>query len=417
MNKQYQPVRGPHDLVGDAMLRHLHIADVARIVTARYGASEIATPVFEFTEVFHRTLGDTSDVVSKETYTFEDRGGESLTLRPEFTASVVRAFISGGFTQQLPFKAFYTGRAFRYERPQKGRQRQFHQVGLEVLGADSPLDDVEVIATAYHLLQALGLAQGCVLELNSLGDSASRTQYRETLVAYLNQHKASLSPESQERLEKNPLRILDSKQEADKVIVAGAPALADSFTPEATAWFAAVKAGLDALGIAYNVSPRLVRGLDYYTHTVFEFTSDALGAQATALAGGRYDGLVELMGGSAVAGIGWAAGMERLALMMEAVGTPLPEVVPPVVIMPMEEAEQMAGLKLAHDLRAQGFTVEMLLKGNLGKRFKKADKAQATFAIIIGENELAAGEVTLKNLKSGEQQQIKITEVANVIGR
>ncbi len=413
MSKQLQTVRGTHDLTGDAMRVHQHIASTARNVTARYGADEMATPIFEFTDVFHRTLGETSDVVSKETYTFEDRGGESLTLRPEFTASVVRAFISGGFTQQLPFKAFYTGPAFRYERPQKGRQRQFHQVGLEVLGADSPLDDVEVIATAYLLLKELGIAESCILEINSLGDRASRDAYRELLVSYLSQHKDNLSPESQERLEKNPMRILDSKQEADKEIVKNAPTLSEAFTPEATAWFDAVKAGLDALGIAYTESSRLVRGLDYYTHTVFEFSSDALGAQATALAGGRYNDLVETMGGPSTAGIGWAAGMERIALMMESLNAKLPEKTAPVVIMPMDETEQIAALSLANELRDKGITAEILAKGNMGKRFKKADKASAKFAVIIGEDELANGEATLKNLTSGEQQQITLSEVAN----
>ena len=406
-----QPVRGTHDLTGDAMRLHQHIATTARAVTSRYGAEEIATPIFEFTDIFHRTLGETSDVVSKETYTFEDRGGESLTLRPEFTASVVRAFISGGFTQALPFKAFYTGPAFRYERPQKGRQRQFHQVGLEVLGADSPLDDVEVIANAYLMLKELGIAESCVLEINSLGDRASRDAYRELLVAYLSKHKDDLSAESQERLEKNPMRILDSKQEADKQIVAHAPNLSEAFTDDATAWFDAVKAGLDALGIAYTESSRLVRGLDYYTHTVFEFTSDALGAQATALAGGRYNGLVQTMGGPDVAGVGWAAGMERIALMMESLGTELPMKTAPVMVMPMGESEQLAALKVASELRDAGIAAETLAKGNMGKRFKKADKAHAIYAVVIGEDELAAGEATLKNLKSGEQQQVKLSEV------
>ena len=418
MSQPLQPVRGTHDLIGAEMRRHRFVAETARAIAERYGFAEMAPPMFEFSEVFHRTLGETSDVVSKETYTFNDRGGESITLRPEFTASVVRAFISNGLTQQLPFKAFYAGPAFRYERPQKGRLRQFHQIGIEVLGADAPWYDVEVMACGYRILEALGLAGHVTLEMNSLGDTQSRAAYRAALVDYFAAHKSDLSEDSQRRLETNPLRILDSKDAADRALIEDAPELFEYFTPESHDWIAQVQEGLIALGIGYTLNPRIVRGLDYYTHTVFEFTTKALGAQGTVLAGGRYNGLVEMMGGPDIPGIGFAAGMERLAMLMEQVaGERLPEAERPLAVIPVGDEQMNAALVMVDRLRTQGHIVEVILHGNIGKALKKADKVGARFALMLGEEEAANGRVTLKNLSVGSQELILQDDVEKFLSQ
>ena len=416
-SKELQPVRGTHDLLADGFARHEEVIRESQLAARLYGFHRVDTPIFEFSEVFHRAVGETSDIVSKETYTFTDRGGESITLRPEFTAAIVRAFISNGLTQQLPFKCFYAGPAFRYERPQKGRLRQFHQIGAELLGAAEPAADVEMIALGMQTLAALGLADSVTLEINSLGDSASRAAYRETLVAYLSQHVDQLSDDSKVRLEKNPLRILDSKSEGDRAIIAHAPRLHDSFSDDAHAHFAQVKAGLDALGIAYRVSEKLVRGLDYYSHTVFEVTTDKLGAQGTVLAGGRYDGLVKLMGGPDVPGIGFAAGIERLVALM---GTDMRvshglDYEPVAAVIPLQESAEAAAWKLTQALRGNGIRTDIAYKGNGKKRFERANKAGAKFALILGEEELAKGQVTVKNLQSGEQQMLTETQVMEIL--
>ena len=310
-----QPVRGTRDLIDDDARAHLHVVDTARATAARFGYGPIVTPSFEFTDVFQRTLGETSDIVTKEMYTFEDKGGDSLTLRPEGTAGIVRAVLSGGLQNELPLKWYYAGPMFRHERPQKGRLRQFHQIGVELIGVSEPIADVEVIALAAATLDALGVLSATTLELNTLGDNESRAAYRGALVAYLEGFRDRLSEDSQQRLDRNPLRILDSKNTNDKAIVADAPSFADHLTPAAQAFFDAVRSGLEDLGIAYQINPRLVRGLDYYCHTAFEFTTDQLGAQGTVLAGGRYDGLMEMMGGQPTPGVGWAAGIERLSML------------------------------------------------------------------------------------------------------
>ncbi|MBC7953743.1 MAG: histidine--tRNA ligase, partial [Rhodospirillaceae bacterium] len=326
-----QPVRGTHDLLPEDTRRHRFVEETAFGVVRRYGYGEIVTPIFEFTEVFSRTLGETSDVVTKEMYTFADRSGDSLTLRPEGTAGVARAFISGGLSQNLPLKLFYRGPMFRHERPQKGRLRQFHQVGVELLGVEGPQADIEVVSMAWRMLQALGLGDKVQLEINTLGDAESRVAYRDALVAYLTPYKDKLSEDSRARLDKNPMRVLDSKDEGDKAIVAAAPLIQDALTPAAQEFFAQVTSGLTALGVPFVVNPKLVRGLDYYCHTAFEFTTTALGAQGTVLAGGRYDGLIGQMGGPATPGIGWAAGIERLSMLVENA----PETERPVAIIPM----------------------------------------------------------------------------------
>ena len=287
-----QSVRGTHDLIGEAHRRHAHVADTARAISGRYGFEEWATPIFEDTRVFSRTLGDTSDVVTKEMYSFSDRGGESITLRPEGTAGICRALVQNGLTQSLPQKVFYAGPMFRYERPQKGRQRQFHQIGLELIGPSEPLADAEVIACGWNILQALGVAQDTVLELNTLGDGESRAAYRAALVEYFAAHAGNLSEDSQARLARNPMRIVDSKDPGDRELVAGAPTILPYLTEAAARFYDGVKTNLARFGVPFVENPRIVRGLDYYSHTAFEFVTSRLGAQGTVLAGGRYDGLV-----------------------------------------------------------------------------------------------------------------------------
>jgi histidyl-tRNA synthetase len=406
-----QPVRGTHDLLPDEMRRFKRVADTACRAAQCFGYHEVATPIFEFTEVFKRTLGDTSDVVTKEMYTFTDKGGETVTLRPEGTAGVARALISGGLTQHLPLKYFYVGPMFRYERPQKGRLRQFHQTGVELLGVKEPAGDVEVIAIGVEFLRRIGAWERCELELNTLGDAESRQAYREVLIAYLNGFRDQLSKDSLERLEKNPLRVLDSKDENDQKIVAGAPVYTDYLTDAAKAFFDQVKSGLDALGIAYRINPRLVRGLDYYCHTCFEITCPELGAQKTVLAGGRYDGLVGMMGGPETPGVGWASGVERCAMLL-ADTPPAPR---PIAIVPMGEAAERKAAIIAGDLRRQDFVVDVSYSGNMGKRMKRANKVAAVAAIILGDDELARGEAALKLLDSGEQKSVRLDDLADAL--
>ncbi|MEQ1704665.1 MAG: histidine--tRNA ligase [Rickettsiales bacterium] len=405
MSNKLQPVRGTHDILPDDNIKYRSIIQMMEMAASNYGYGQISTPIFEFSEVFHRTLGDTSDVVNKETYTFTDRGGESLTLRPEFTASVVRAFISNGLQEQLPFKVFYHGPAFRYERPQKGRLRQFHQFGAEFLGANEPLADVEVIAMTCQMLRYLQVDKDVKLELNSLGDTESRKIYREALVNYFNDHRQSLSEDSMVRLEKNPLRILDSKDVGDRKIIKDAPLAHDYFNAKSKDFFAYIITALKELQIDYNINTRLVRGLDYYSHTVFEFTTELLGAQSTVLAGGRYDGLVKQMGGSDITGIGFAAGIERLLALQEAVGVNgNVHIRRPIAVIPIDNEQEIAALKLAQDLRQRSYYVELITNGNMGKKMKKADKIGAAMALLLGESEVKDGTVTMKNLGTGSQE-------------
>lgn len=404
-----QPVRGTHDLIGDEARTHLAIVDAARAVADRYGYGPMATPIFEFTDVFQRTLGDTSDIVTKEMYTFEDKGGDSLTLRPEGTAGVARALISGGLRNELPLKCFYTGPMFRHERPQKGRLRQFHQIGVELMGVAEPTGDVEVIALGADTLDALGILSETTLELNTLGDNESRSEYRDALVDYFTGHAEQLSDDSRDRLTRNPLRILDSKDTGDRSVIAGAPLFDDYLTEAARDFFDAVRDGLDALGIAYTRNPRLVRGLDYYSHTAFEFTTDSLGAQGTVLAGGRYDGLIETMGGPATPGVGWAAGVERLAMMC---GDPAPAV-RPVALVGMGDAGERAAMTLAHALRRAGQSVELVYKSGLKRGLRRADRINAAAAVLIGDDELARDAVTVRDLDSGEQADVAIADLTD----
>ena len=406
-----QPVRGTHDIMGDQARTFRFIQQTFQEIATRFGHREISTPIFEFTDVFKRTLGETSDVVSKEMYSFEDRGGESLTLRPEYTAGIARAFISNGLQQSLPCKFFGYGPMFRYERPQKGRMRQFHQIDVEILGVPEPQADIEVLSIAVTLLTELNLMDDITLELNSLGDRESRDAYRDALVTYFTAHKDKLSKDSLARLEKNPMRILDSKDEGDRVLVATAPRISDYYNDATKAFFADVLSGLDALGITYTINERLVRGLDYYSHTAFEFITKKLGAQGTVLAGGRYDALIEMMGGPPTAGIGWAGGMERLAELIS------PDLVPaesrPIAVIPVGADCQVAALTLAQKLRQSGFSVDMSYRGNLGKRMKRANKAGSVAAVMIGEDELKRGAVTVKNFDDGSQTEVALDQITD----
>ena len=399
-----QPARGTADLLPDSMAKHRLVIDAARTASARYGFQEMATPIFEFSEVFSRPLGESSDIVTKENYSFADRGGEILTLRPENTAGVVRAMISGGLTQSLPLKYFYAGPMFRYERPQKGRMRQFHQVGIEYLGPDDSLADAEIIACGARFLASLGVLDDCELHLNSLGDSDSRAAYRAALIAYLETFADQLSDDSKTRLAVNPLRILDSKDAGDRAILQDAPRLQDYLNDVSKAHFADLTAALDSAGVAWVFDPLLVRGLDYYCHTAFEFVTTSLGAQGTVLGGGRYDGLAEMLGGPKVAGVGWAAGVERLAMLVETASVNNPK----VAILTADDGARQAAFRLAEQLRDAGIDIDLPTSGAMGKKLKKAAKAGILTAVIMGSDELAKNTVQLRNLRDGSQQELPL---------
>ncbi|WP_169565988.1 histidine--tRNA ligase [Sneathiella limimaris] len=406
-----QPVRGTHDLLPEDFRRHAHVSNTAREIAARFGYLETATPIFEFTEVFARTMGETSDVVSKEMYSFDSRSGESITLRPEYTAGICRSFISNGLQQNVPYKTFAHGPMFRYERPQKGRQRQFHQIDLECIGAPEAKADIEVISVGALILDALGVMTNCELEINTLGDTESRQAYRQALVDYFSDHKNKLSEDSLNRLTRNPLRILDSKDKGDRVLVENAPIFTDYLNSYSTDFFAEVLEGLEALGIAYNLNRRLVRGLDYYTHTAFEFVTTALGAQGALIAGGRYDGLIETLGGKPTPGIGWAGGVERLAMMAANV----PDAPRPIAIVPVGDVAEKMAAKLSYRLRTEGFVIEMAYKGNVGKRMKRANKLGSRAAILIGEDELAKNVCTFRDLDAGTQEEIPLEKISETL--
>ena len=399
-----KPVRGTQDILPNENRRYRLVEEVAFHVADRYGFGEITTPIFEFTEVFSRTLGDTSDIVTKEMYTFQDKGLDYITLRPEGTAGIARAFISNGLQQTLPIKLFYRGPMFRYERPQKGRRRQFHQVGIETLGVATPHADIEAISLAKTFLEELGLGEKINLELNSLGDPESRLAYNQKLLAYFNDHKQSLSQQSRKRLKKNPLRILDSKENEDKVIVANAPKLQDSFNDRSSDFFSELCEGLQKLGIAYNHNHTLVRGLDYYSHTAFEFTTTDLGAQGAVLAGGRYDSLVSQMGGPETPGVGWAAGVERLALLIE---TDI-NIKRPIAVIPVGKESEDEALIITEKLRKNGFYVDLGYSGNLKKRMKRANERNTIAVIFVGENESIRRTVTLKDMDTSNQKEVSL---------
>ncbi|HEX2581951.1 MAG TPA: histidine--tRNA ligase [Dongiaceae bacterium] len=411
MAPKLQPVRGTHDILPAQMRKHRRIIDTARGVAEVNGFEEVETPIFEKTEVFSRTLGDTSDVVTKEMYTFEDRGGESITLRPEGTAGVARALISNGLQQNLPLKYFYAGPMFRYERPQAGRLRQFTQTGVEYLGDATPWADGIVILTGIEFLQELGLWERCTLEINTLGDGPSRNAYRAALVEYLEKYRDALSPESQARLARNPLRILDSKDDGDRAIIADAPLFSSYLSDDARIFFDMVRSFITLRGISAEVNPHLVRGLDYYCHTAFEITCQELGAQKTVLAGGRYDGLIETMGGPAVPGVGWASGVERLALLLG--DQPKPSLV--AVIVAGDGAEFVLASKVVDSLRKDKVICEIIGMAKLQKALARANKLNARWAVIIGEQEARQNKYSLKDMESGEQGLVTLDELRNAI--
>src|SRR6478672_3225361 len=376
------PVRGTQSLLGEDADRLAKVVETFDRVRRLYGFKRVEVPTIEQTAVFARTIGETTDVVSKEMYSFEDRGGESITLRPEFTAGICRAYLSEGWQQYAPLKVATSGSAFRYERPQKGRFREFHQLDAEIIGAGEPQADVELLAFADQLLKELGI-DGTILKLNTLGDPETRAAWRDALHEHFRGHSSSLSEDSQARLERNPLRILDSKAHQDWPVVDSAPVIDDFLTGEAADFFGKVTAGLDAAGVAWERAPRLVRGLDYYRHTAFEFITDRLGAQGTVLGGGRYDGLIETLGGPYTPAVGWAAGIERLAMLIDA---PEGETIE-VAVVPMGEAAQPLANRVLADLRRAGIAADMAYKGNMKRRMQKANDAGAAFALIIGDDE------------------------------
>jgi len=411
MSKGPQKVRGVQDMIGEEADRFHAVISAFDRVRRLYAFQHIEVPVFEATEVFARSLGETTDVVSKEMYTFEDRGGDSLTLRPEFTAGICRAFISDGWQQYTPLKVATWGAAFRYERPQKGRFRQFHQLDAEIIGAAEPAADVELIAMAAQLLDELGLNDRVTLRLNTLGDPATRDAWRAALVEHFDARRYDLSEESRARLDKNPLRILDSKQHQDFPIVDSAPPIDAFLTAEAADTFAAVTAGLDAIGIAWTRDARLVRGLDYYRHVTFEYVTEELGAQSQVIGGGRYDGLIENMGGPATPAVGWAAGIERIAMMLSQTEVGGLD----VAVVPLGEQAEAAAVGVIAELRRAGLAADMAFRGNMKKRMQKASASGAAYAVILGDDELARGEAALKHLGTGEQRNVLLTGLVEAV--
>jgi histidyl-tRNA synthetase len=407
-----QPVRGTQSLLGEDADRLATVVAAFDRVRRLYGFRRAEVPTIEQTGVFARTIGETTDVVSKEMYSFDDRGGESITLRPEFTAGICRAYLSEGWQQYAPLKVAAHGSAFRYERPQKGRFREFHQLDAEIIGAGEPQADVELLAFADQLLKELGI-EGAILQLNTLGDPETRAAWRDALYEHFRGHASALSEDSQARLERNPLRILDSKAHQDWPVVDSAPAIDDFLTSEAADFFGKVTAGLDAAGIQWERAPRLVRGLDYYRHTAFEFVTDRLGAQGTVLAGGRYDGLIEALGGPHTPAVGWAAGIERLAMM---IGSPEPQR-PGVVIVPLGPRAELEAQGILAGLRREGVAADMAYRGNVKKRLSRANEAGAAYALILGDDELERGEAQLKDLATSVQRAVSLDLLAEAIGK
>jgi histidyl-tRNA synthetase len=379
MAKGPQRIRGTQDILGEEADRFHKVVETFDRVRRLYAFQRVEIPVFEATEVFARSIGETTDVVSKEMYTFEDRGGDSITLRPEFTAGLCRAYLSEGWQQHAPLKLATYGPVFRYERPQKGRFRQFHQIDAEIIGTDAPAADVELLVLADQLLHELCISDGITLQLNTLGDAETRDAWRAALVAHFEAHRGELSEDSLARLDKNPLRILDSKDPRDRPIADAAPGIDDYMTSEAGAFFEAVTSGLDAAGVVWTRNARLVRGLDYYRHTAFEFVTDRLGAQGTVLAGGRYDGLVESLGGPHTPAIGWAAGIERLGMMIDA-----PEKERPACVIVVEDDELAElGTWLVTKLRRAWTSCELVATGSARKRFDKAVKLNPDLIVSL----------------------------------
>lgn len=410
---KYQSVRGFNDVLPADAPAWQFLHATAADVFAGYGYSEIRLPVVERTELFERSIGAATDVVEKEMFTFKDREGDSLTLRPEFTAGVVRAGLEHGLLHNQQWRLWSAGPVFRHERPQAGRYRQFHQLNAEAYGLAGPDIDIELIALSARLLRRLGLAAAVTLELNSLGTQESRARYRAALLDFLRARESELDENSRRRLDANPLRALDSKDPGTRRVVADAPSVLDYLDAESAAHFAAVQDGLRAIGIAFTVNPRIVRGLDYYSRTVFEWTTDKLGAQGTVLAGGRYDGLVAQLGGAPTGAVGWAAGVERLVLMMKALGAAVPDRAPQAYLCALGAAAERAALPLAERLREALPGLRLVLNAGGGKlpaQLKRADRSGAALALILGDEETARQAVQVKSLRetpAGASSQVE----------
>ncbi len=422
MSKEIQAIRGMNDCLPQDTPVWQYVEQMIRQTVNSYGYDEIRFPIVEMTELFKRSIGEVTDIVEKEMYTFADRNGDSLTLRPEGTACCVRAGIQNGLLYNQEQRLWYMGPMFRHERPQKGRYRQFHQFGLEVFGMQGPDIDAEVILVSARLWQQLGLTPYVRLELNSLGSNEARAAYRDKLVAYLEQHKELLDEDSQRRLYSNPLRVLDSKNPAMAEMLAQAPQLLDHLDEESKLHFDGLQARLRAAGIEYTINPRLVRGLDYYNKTVFEWVTTNLGSQGTVCAGGRYDGLVEQLGGKATPAVGFGLGLERLVLLLQSLPL-LPEVsnAADFYLMPLGDAAELAAVSVAEQLRLALPGKRVMLHcggGNLKKQLKRADKSGAAVGLLLGDNELAAGQVTVKWLRADHPQQtVQITDLAAVLAQ
>ncbi len=410
-----QKPKGTYDIYGDRALEMLYFRKLVNALMDKYNAKYFETPIFESSELFHRGVGETTDIVSKETYDFKDRGNRDLTLRPEGTAGIVRSFIENKlYAENLPLKAWYLGPMFRYERPQAGRHREFYQFGLEAFGSSDPMMDAEVIGIIVNLFKILGL-KGVSVNINTLGDKASRENYRKALLDYFKPYLNDLCEDCQRRYEKNPLRILDCKVDADKDIMKSAPNMIDYLNEESKKHFDKVKEYLDVMGISYKVNSNIVRGLDYYTHTVFEVQADidGFGSQNTLAAGGRYDHLVEFIGGPSVPGVGFAVGLERLFLALNAENIDIREIVCPDVYMFSTSDEQKPYvLSLSNDLRMAGFNVEIDYNGKSFKsNFKQADKVNAKYIIIIGEEEVNSKVLTVKNNETKEEYKVNLNDL------
>ena len=419
MSEIIEPLRGMNDVLPEQARWWRRLEGVAREVLAQYGYQEIRVPLLERTGLFKRAIGEYTDIVEKEMFTFLDRDGDSLTLRPEATASIVRSMISNGLLHNQRQRLFTIGPMFRGERPQKGRYRQFHQIDVEAFGYEGPDVDAELILLSARMWRLLGISR-VRLEINSLGTPESRAAYRETLRTYFEANASLLDADSKRRLGGNPLRILDSKNPSLAGLIAGAPSLADHLDEGSRLHFAGLRARLDAAGIEYTVNPRLVRGLDYYSRTVFEWVTDALGSQNAICSGGRYDGLVTVLGGSATAGVGWALGMERIVLLMQELGAAAPAQSPHAYLVLAGAAATEQGLALAERLRDElpWARIEADLGGgSLKSQFKKADRSGALVAVVLGDDEIARGAATVKPLRGGDQVECALAELAPAIGR
>ena len=410
---QIRSIKGTHDILPSDSRQWQHLEQIVHDVCGRFRYEEIRTPVFEETRLFSRSVGEDTDIVSKEMYTWEDRGGTSLTLRPELTASVVRSYIQHNLGTQAPVqRLYYMGPLFRRERPQKGRQRQFHQFGVEAFGSENPEQDAEIIAIAWHILSACGLNKTASLQLNSIGSSKCRSDYRNMLKDFIRPNRDQFSETSQKRFDTNPLRILDTKLEHEQTLLEGAPTVSECYTAEDKAHLESLQNFLTAMEIPFTIDPRLVRGLDYYSRTVFEFTSPVLGAQDALLGGGRYDGLVETLGGKPTPGIGFAAGMERFLIAMDDQSNVSKT---DVYFVCLGEAGLSTALSLTNELRQSRFNVMFdPLRRSLKAQLREANKSGARFALILGDTEMEKGTVVFKDLEKGEQKNILQKKIKNL---